>query len=191
MFGLPEKIVIFDTEYTTWEGAMERKWSGPGEYKEIVEIGAVLVETENFSELDTFSTYVEPVKNPKLSELFIDLTGISQKIVDEGGIGFPEALKKFFAWSGVYDLYCYGHDGEVLEGNAELLAIPFPFESSRFRNIKELFKQYGVPADSYMSSTIVRAFGKEPLRRGHSALNDARTIVDGLKLLKEKVKLNS
>ena len=75
MFGLPGKVVIFDTEYTTWEGAMERNWSGPGEYKEIVEIGAVLVETDNFSEVDTFSAYVKPVKNPKLSELFINLTG--------------------------------------------------------------------------------------------------------------------
>lgn len=187
MFGLAEKIIIFDTEYTTWEGAMERKWSGPGEYKEIVEIGAVLVETEDFSELDTFSVYVKPVKNPKLSELFINLTGISQRTVDEKGIGFPEALQRFFAWSGAHDLYCYGHDGEVLEGNAELITIPFPFERLRFHNIKELFKHHGIPADNYMSSTIVRAFGKEPSRRGHSALNDARTILDGLRLLKEKV----
>lgn len=188
MFNLPEKIVIFDTEYTTWEGARERKWSGPGEYKEIVEIGAVKVETENFSGLDTFSIYVKPVKNPKLSELFIDLTGISQKVVDEKGVGFSEALQKFFTWSGADDIYCYGRDGEVLEGNAELLGIHFPFERLRFHNIKELFKQYGIPADNYMSSTIVRVFGKEPSRRGHSALNDARTIVDGLQLLKEKIK---
>lgn len=188
MFNLPSRIIIFDTEYTTWEGAMERKWSGPGEHREIVEIGAILVGTQNFSELGSFSIYVKPTKNPRLSTYFTKLTGITQETVDAQGVGFAEALQKFLEWSGPLELYCFGRDGLVLEENCNLLGVAFPFEQDRFHNIRELFKQYGIPADDYMSSTIVKAFGQKPSRPGHSALNDARTILDGLRLLRQRIK---
>ena len=31
-----KEIIVFDTEYTTWEGAMARQWTGPNEYRELV-----------------------------------------------------------------------------------------------------------------------------------------------------------
>lgn len=34
-FELPEQFVLFDTEYTGWEGSQERGWSAPGEYREL------------------------------------------------------------------------------------------------------------------------------------------------------------
>ena len=46
MLNLLKEIVIYDTEYTTWEGAQKRNWSGPGEYREVVNIGAIKIETE-------------------------------------------------------------------------------------------------------------------------------------------------
>ena len=186
MLGLPGKIILYDTEYTSWEGAQARKWSGPNEYKEIVEIGAVLVETEKFSELGEFLVHVKPVKNPVLSKYFMDLTGISQEIVDREGIDYPAAIRRFAEWCGGYDAYSYGYDYAVLEENAGLLKIPFSLDAKHFFNIKDVFKKFGIPADDYISSTIVRAFGIEPVRRGHDAANDARTIVDGLRALSER-----
>lgn len=52
MSGLPNKIIIFDTEFTAWEGSQDRNWSRPNEFQEIVQIGALLVETKDFTELD-------------------------------------------------------------------------------------------------------------------------------------------
>lgn len=186
MFGLPPKIIVFDTEYTSWEGAQERRWSGPNEYREIVQIGAVRVRTNTFQELDSFSAFVRPVRNPKLSDFLINLTGISQEIIDSKGSDFSSAIAKFLKWTAREELYAFGHDGNVLEENAKLLGVGFPFKMSRFHDIKELFTAHGIPADDYMSSTIVRAFGREPKRSGHDGLNDARTIVDGLILLAER-----
>ena len=40
---LPEKFIIFDTEYTAWEGSQERNWSDDDEYMELVQIGALKV----------------------------------------------------------------------------------------------------------------------------------------------------
>lgn len=183
MFALPPEIVVFDTEYTAWEGSQERNWSGPNEYREIVQIGAMLVNAETLAGEDTFLVLAKPVKNPTLSEYFIHLTGITQQAVDRNGLDFPEAVRSFAAWVGGRKLYCFGSDGEVFRENCELCGIEFPFDRGQFADVRAIFQRHGIPADEYQSGTIIRAFGKEPSRRGHDALNDARTIVDGLREL--------
>ena len=184
MFNLPEKIIVFDTEYTTWQGAQERNWSGENEYREIVQVGAVKVETDNFKELDSFSVFVKPKINPELSAFFTELTGITQEEVDKEGIDFKTAIEQFSRWSGDLSLYSWkGGDDDVLMENCRLLGITFPFEGSRFGTIGKVFQENGVSIENYMSSTIIEAFGKKTTHRGHNALNDARTIVDGLKEL--------
>lgn len=186
MFGFEPKIVVFDTEFTAWEGSEERNWSAAGEYREIVQIGAVKIETKSMEELESMLVYVKPVKNPKLSEYFIKLTGILQEVVDRDGIGYAEALDKFTLWSGGLKLYSWGGDKDVLEENAKLLGIEFPFPSSQFADIQEFFRAQGVPVEKYMSSTIPRAFGEEPLLRAHDALNDARSIAQALRAFRRK-----
>lgn len=169
---------------------MERDWSGDGEFKEIVQIGAIRVETENFAELGNLSLYVKPVKNPILSEYFMRLTGITQEEVDGSGIGFPEALRKFSEFAGESKLYSWGGDHEVLRENADMQGIGFPFMAGKLFDIREIFRKNGVETRGYMSSTIPRAFDTEPPPLGHNALNDARSIAYGLRLLKNKVESN-
>eukprot|EP00959_Pyramimonas_sp_CCMP1952_P460150 9479398-Pyramimonas_sp.AAC.2 len=41
--GPTGRFVLVDTEYTTWEGAHARHWSGPGEAREVVQIAAIKV----------------------------------------------------------------------------------------------------------------------------------------------------
>ncbi len=184
MFGLPQRIIVFDIEYTTWEGAQERNWSGPNEFKEIVQIGAVAVETDNFSELGWKIFYVCPVKNPILSDYFTALTGITQEKVDKEAVTLKEALHQFKDWVGDNKLYCWGGDMKVLKDNAELIKIDFPFDLTDFSDIREIFKSRGIPTDKFMSSTIPRAFGLEPPSHAHDGLNDARSIVMALRALK-------
>lgn len=180
------QIVIFDTEYTTWEGAFERNWSGVGEYREIVQIGAIKINTKTLNELDAITIYVKPVKNPELSSYFTSLTGITQKTADSRGLSYRDALKEFANWSDELPLYSWGADREVMQENAKLLEIPFPIGDTRFKDVREIFQKYGIPTDNYMSSTIPTAFGKKPLGYGHDALNDARSIIQGLRLLAEQ-----
>lgn len=181
-----QKVIIFDTEYTTWEGAQERAWSGPNEYKEIVQIGGVSIDGKTLEELDSFSVFVRPLKNPILSGYFTDLTGIMQTQIDGGGIDFQSALAKFFQWSRGVDLYSFGTDAQVLEENCRLCKIDFPFAPLRFYDVREVFQKFGIPAQKYTSGRIVEAFGKTVTRRPHNALHDALTIVDGLRLLAEQ-----
>ena len=51
MTSLPPTIIIFDTEFTAWAGSQERDFSGPNEYRELVEIGAIKIDTRTFNEL--------------------------------------------------------------------------------------------------------------------------------------------
>jgi len=183
MLDLPQKFIIFDTEYTSWEGSLERGWGGPNEYKELVQIAAVKVESDGFNETDVFSVYIRPRVNPKLSDFFINLTGITQEKVDQEGIDYATALKRFYEWARGLHMYSYGRDETTLKKNCKLLGIDLLFADSQFFDIKDTFKKHGIAADDYHSGTIVRAFGQEPARRGHEALNDVRTVIDGLKAL--------
>src|SRR3989344_6671912 len=182
---LPEQFVLFDTEYTTWEGAQERKWTGANEHREVVEIGAIRVNGATLAEEESFDVLIKPVRNTTLSVFFTELTGITQDRVERDGIVFPSAIRRFFDWSGELPLASWGNDPMMLAENCYLARIPFPFRPERFFDIRTVFGAGGIRADQYYSSTIVRAFGKEPDRKGHSGLNDSRTILDGLRLLRD------
>jgi hypothetical protein len=45
-----KEAVIYDLEYTTWQGAHERKWSGENEHREIIRIGAISIDSDNLQE---------------------------------------------------------------------------------------------------------------------------------------------
>ncbi len=182
MYKFPDTGIVFDTEYTTWEGAQERDWKGPGEFREIIQIGALRVSGPNFLEKGQFLIHVKPKANPMLSEYCKALTGITQDTIDREGISFPKAIASFFQWSQHDTLHCYGKDSSVLKENCALHGIPFPFGDDRFVNIREIVRGYGVDDTKYMSSTLVEAFGGAITRRGHDALNDARTLVDAFRL---------
>ena len=183
MLNLPEKIVIFDTEYTSWPGSNERDWDGPNEYREIVQIGAIIVDTKKFIELDSLNLLIKPVKNPVLSDYFINLTGIVQKDVEQKGMSYNEALLKFASWSRDYDIYSFGGDERVLKENCGFINMPFPFENSRFMDIRDVFRKSVPDINKYQSGFVMSAFGKKSATMAHNALNDVRIILESLREL--------
>ena len=60
---------------------------------EIIEIGAVLVDTETLIPVDELGTFVKPVRHPVLTPFCTELTTITQADVDHAPL-FPEALAK-------------------------------------------------------------------------------------------------
>lgn len=184
MEKLPNRFVIFDTEYTAWKGSMERGWSGETEYKEIVQIGAIIV--DGLEEKDSFLEYIKPVRNPKLSEYFINLTGITQKEVDIQGRSFSDVLDEFFKWSKNLPMYSFGDDMIVVKENYELLDTPCLFDSKKSFDVRSIFESAGIEASKYQSGNIPEAFGLTPPSNAHDALNDARSILMALKAVYTK-----
>ena len=39
--------IVYDLEFTAWEGSMSHRWLLPGEFKEVVQIGAVKVDADS------------------------------------------------------------------------------------------------------------------------------------------------
>ncbi len=185
MLNLPEHIILWDTEYTSWEGAQARDWGGPHEYRELVQIGAVRFNTKTLTEGDYLLLFIKPEKNPMLSEYFIKLTGVTQEDVDTRGVSFAEASAQFQSWISDTPCYAYGHDKHVLDLNYELHDVPNPYPEmpQQFFDVREVFKTAGINTANFMSSTITEAFGVESPYRGHDAVGDARTIGEGLELL--------
>lgn len=185
--NLPDTFVVFDMEWTAWKGSMNRGWSGPGEYREIYDIGAVQVTGEAFTIRGTYRQLIKLELVPALPAYSTKLTGITQKDIEEGGVGWREAVSAFKEFVGNRPAYAWGHDGDVLIENCRLKNIPNPFSPDQFRNMREIFKACGVPADNYYSSTIVEYFGEHNTHTAHQGLDDALNIVEALKLLRAKV----
>ncbi len=187
MLNLPQDFILYDTEFTAWEGSMERSWSDPNEHREIVQIGAILVHGDTLSEVKSILLYVRPKINQKLSEYFINLTSIAQETVDREGLDFPTAIQQFKNWCGNLPIYSFGNDISVIMENCAIHSILNPFGENQSNDARDFFDKNGYSTKGYNSGTIVKAFGKELSRHGHDALNDARTILDGLIFLKEKL----
>ena len=68
------KVLGFEPDKTAWERSIERCWSEDWEHREIVQIGAVLVDAAaDFEQLDSFNRFIKPTRNPLLSNYFTAL----------------------------------------------------------------------------------------------------------------------
>lgn len=189
------RVVVFDLEYTAWEGSWQRGWGEPWEHREVVQIGAVMVDaTSGFLALKSLSRFVRPERNPQLSEYFVQLTGISQVTVDCEGWRFADAYGELVAFAeGADALLCNGLDGEVLRENCFLHGIEDRFKRGRVANIRQaLAKAVSSTLDSPRSSVdsgdLLKVLGVAvPAGMAkHDALSDARGIVAAMAELRSR-----
>lgn len=189
MLNLPKRFVLFGVKCTTWEGATARNWSGPGEYRELIQLAAAFVDAKNLIELSSFQTLVKPRKNQILSQYFVNLTHITQEMVDKEGLDFASVLTDFHMWCEDIDLYCFDSrvdgsrlfDRDVLVENCDLYGLEFPFDPEKFHNINETFAQHGYLIKQ--SGAAPEAFGIKIPARPHDAMNDVNGVLVALKAL--------
>lgn len=186
-----EPFIIFDTEYTAWEGSKERKWGLTWEEKEIIQIGANRVEyiDNRFVEVDNLLIYVNPVINPELSEYIIRLTGIQQKDIDAQGVDLSEALDVFskFAGYGSLSIYSWGGDENVIEKNCSIRKIPYTLSAHNFYDIRKIFDGHVKNIEEVCSGEIAEYFGKKIVGHIHNALHDCRSILAGINAISDKM----
>ncbi|HBO94567.1 MAG TPA: exonuclease [Gammaproteobacteria bacterium] len=92
-------LLIVDLEATCWE--MQRAPNGDSQSihnMEIIEVGCALA-TRKGNLLDAHSFLVRPTRNPVLSDFCMELTGITQSMVDAAPM-LPEAIEAMNAWLG-------------------------------------------------------------------------------------------
>ena len=182
-------FVIFDTEYTTWQGAQNRRWQGVGEFKEIISIGALKIQYPEFVVLEEFNVFIKPSVNPVLSEYCKCLTKISQAQVDNG-LDFFEGYKRFLKFSEGCLITSYGNDFCILAENlilnhADPLCL-YGKDSPSFLNLKHWISQTKKDILSYSSGELWKNISVPPkFNHGveHNALNDCYSILEILHFL--------
>lgn len=174
-----EKVILFDTEYTSWEGSLQRKWSEPWEHREIIQIAAVKLSIdEDVVEEETYDCLVKPVVNPRLSDYFVQLTGISQAVVEEKGSQFQEAYQGFLAFCehGALPAFSWGDDPAVIRENCVLNGLPYKDFPRGFHDIRDVLETIGIDTRPYSSGTVYQAVQAPFDLASHNALNDVRSM---------------
>jgi DNA polymerase III epsilon subunit-like protein len=174
------KYIVFDTEFTAWEGSQERNWNGENEFMELVQIGAIKVDNKKI--VDILDIYIKPTINPILSDYFINLTGITNQKINKEGISFKDALNKFYKFSQGYNLYSYGNDYHVIEENIKINNLNKIIYIEKFKkqffDFRDKLKDYNIDPNKYSSGTIYKAFNikKKKELQLHNALDDTYSL---------------
>jgi len=178
--------ILFDLEFTAWEGSMRHRWLRPGEFKEVVQIGAVRVDPETLDVLDRFEALVRPRINPKLSPYLEKLTGISNDDVRLHGRDFTEAYGDFLVFADGAVSSAFGRDELVFEENLRLYGLAPPAGAPEYRDSRPWFRAQGIDTSGLHSCDIGPRLGVPFEGRAHNALADSLSVAAGMKVLIER-----
>jgi inhibitor of KinA sporulation pathway (predicted exonuclease) len=182
----PTEVVVFDTEFTAWAGSIARAWRGPGEHKEIIQIGAVILDAASLEERHAFSVLIRPVLNSVLSDYLIDLTGISNERLAAEGVDFATGVARFVELAERRPLYAYGRDDRIIAANAKRIGAPKLWPNLATTNLKEWLLKVGIPLAGVHSGSLAAHVGAKSQGIAHNALVDSRSLAEAVRYLVAK-----
>jgi inhibitor of KinA sporulation pathway (predicted exonuclease) len=166
--------VVFDLEFTAWEGSMESRWTRPGELTEVVQIGAVKLDAASLAEIDSFNMLVRPRVNPVLSDYLTELTGITNAAVAERGVDFVVAYRAFLDFVGDARIHAHGRDDSILAGNLKLYGWDRALRVPPYANAIDWFMAQGLDVAGKSACDMAELVGAVFEGHRHDALADAR-----------------
>jgi inhibitor of KinA sporulation pathway (predicted exonuclease) len=174
--------VVYDLEFTAWEGSQGRKWMAPGEYKEVIQIGAVRVDAE-FSPLETFNVLVQPRLNRVLSPFIQSLTGITNTAVAQAGIDFADAFTRFADFVGPLPIIAFGRDDLVYDDNIRLYGLKDLPPMPQWIDIRHWLMDNGIDVRGMHACDVAPAAGVPFEGQTHDGLCDALGVAAGIQAL--------
>ena len=176
-------FVLYDLEFTAWEGSMARGWSGPGEYREVVQIGAVRLEPHRLAEIASLDLLVRPRLNPLLSDYFVALTGVTNEKISTAGIAFADAYWQFYEFCDGATMGCFGRDDLVLRENLTLYGLRDLPAPGSVVNLRTWIETLGIDLTGIHCGMIADKLKIDLPGRIHDALFDARALAAALRHL--------
>jgi inhibitor of KinA sporulation pathway (predicted exonuclease) len=176
---------VIDLEWTSWkknyygknlEKEKRKKW----QKKEIIQIGAIKFD-KNYAIKDKLNLIIKPKINKKLSKHIIELTSITNKLIDKRGINFLDGFKKLKRFSKKTFLFSNGDDGKILKLN--LYYNDYINGAIKVVNIKKILeKKYKIPKNYLHSPKLKTYFGYKYIKKkAHNALYDCQSIIFAMK----------
>jgi inhibitor of KinA sporulation pathway (predicted exonuclease) len=159
---------------------------------EIIEIGAVMVESQGLNITDEFQTFIKPIRYPILTKLCKSLTSITQEQVDQAP-GYVEASVLLKQWLSNYPNAVFGswgdYDRNQFKQDSKFHNVPFPIAYPHV-NLKQLFSEaQGLPKRYGMAEALQLArIALEGTH--HRGIDDARNIAKLLPFILGRQQLN-
>ncbi len=179
-----DTIILWDTEYTCWEGCDANGWdASKNQFREFIQIAMLKINTRTMEVVGEFLSFVKPLRNPGLSDYCKQLTAISQDDID-GADHFDKVLLKMKEFVGDTVCFSFGRDFLVLYENLEINGLENPF-TDQFVNIKQFFASKGVPIENYTSGTLSTHFGIKLDGHVHDAMDDVKSVLVSLEKVKD------
>ena len=150
----------------------------PRQRMEIIEIGAVLLNSKTLEIESEYKTFIKPILHPLLTDFCKSLTSISQKNIDEAPL-FPEALKNFQSWFYPFGSYLFcswgDYDKNQFKQDCKLHGVGYPFPGDHF-NLKKAFSLLLDSKKKFGMAEALAKLGIELEGIHHRGIDDARNI---------------
>jgi len=182
---------VLDLEWLTWTSisninpSLRKKW----QKKEIVQIGVfkVKINKNKFFVKKKLNIFIKPKYNKELPKYFVRLTGITQKIIDEKGLNFFQAMRylKKFIFPKSY-IITNGGDQKVLKYNCHLHNIDSKRFLSRYKflnirkKLRKIFKRRNLSTENLHNLFHFKKV------KAHNAIIDCTIILKSLISLNNK-----
>jgi inhibitor of KinA sporulation pathway (predicted exonuclease) len=177
---IPAEVVVYDLEFTAWEGSMAERWLRPGQFREVTQIGAVRLDTTTLEERAIFEALVKPRFNPVLSAYFERLTGISNARMQAHGIDFADAYAAFVGFARGARTFAFGRDDLIFTENFRLYGIKSP-PAPACTNIAPWLRAQGL--NPRHAGDVAEDAGAAISGHKHDAVFDARSVALGVRTL--------
>ena len=145
---------------------------------EIIEIGAVMVDSQTLEIISEFQTFIKPVRNPILTSFCRELTHITQEDVDNAPL-FKDAIINLQKWLDNYDNFIFGswgdYDRKQIEQDSNYHKIAYPINTPHINIKKEFSDTQGLKKRLGMKQAL--EYVNLPLEgTHHRGIDDARNI---------------
>ena len=168
----PAYFLVIDLEATC-----DDRGTVPKHEMEIIEIGAVLVESASLEAVGEFQAFVKPVRHKELTPFCTGLTSITQSQVD-GAPGFAEAieaLRRFIDGREALFASWGDYDRNQFEQDARYHRVSLPF-GGRHTNVKRAFSAALGETKRYGMAEALQRVGLPLVGTHHRGIDDARNI---------------
>lgn len=150
----------------------------PREKMEIIEIGAVILNSRNLKVESEYQSFVKPILHPILTDFCKSLTSISQEDVDTASF-FPEVLKDFQSWFHPFRNYIFcswgNYDKKQIQQDCLLHNVDYPFTDEHL-NIKKAFSVAINSKKRFGMAQALNHLGIKLEGVHHRGIDDAKNI---------------
>lgn len=150
----------------------------PRQRMEIIEIGAVMLNSKTLDTESEFQSFVQPILHPQLTEFCQSLTSISQEDVNAAPL-FPDVLKDFQAWFYPFGSYLFcswgDYDKHQFKQDCRLHEVGYPFPGGHL-NLKKQFSAAIGSKNKFGMDRALETLGLQLEGTHHRGIDDAKNI---------------